>query len=152
MAESKVFVEFTGDAEGVTVAGRLTQQEIDRVAAKIDALRNPLNAMRQAWLNAFNITGAALKARQDIDGVGDSARKAKSEADSLAKTLKDLGKGAGVGLLVKQAQQYADTWTRSRNLMAAVGVEAQNLGATQDDLVRIATETRTALEPTVFLY
>jgi tape measure domain-containing protein len=152
VADNRVIVEFTGDVEGVTQAGRLTQQELDRISQVVNNLRNPLGRIRQAWIDAFNISGITQKAARDIDEVGNAANRSKGQANSLNQSLKDLAKGASIALLTRQVVQYADTWTRSRNLLAAVGIEAKNLTQTQDELVQIAQSTRTALEPTIFLY
>lgn len=146
----KVGVEFTGDATGVEQAGRETSQVISRVRQQLQDMQNPLAAMGRAWRDVFRINTSNTV--NQINNVDKSIVKTKGDTDSLSKSLKTLATGAGLGLLVRQAQDMADSWTRSRNLLAAVGVEAQNLGATQDDLVRIAKETRTALEPTIFLY
>lgn len=152
MAGNDPTIEFKGDASGVEAAGQTTQQVIENVRRKLQDLQNPLGAMARAWGQVFNVSGPAGRAAGDIEKVGNSAKKTKGEVDGLDLSLKKLGTGVGIGLVVRQAQQMADAWTRSRNLIAAVGVDAQDLAGVQMELVKIAQDTRTALEPTVFLY
>lgn len=148
-------VVFTGDTQGLEAAAQRTAQIIDGVRSKLQAQSNVLVGMAQLWAKALGAgasTNGLSNAERGIVSLGTKADQSRGQVDGLSKSMAKLGSGVALASLVKEVQDMADTWTRSGNLLAAVGVSYADLTARQHELAAMAMETRTALEPTVALY
>lgn len=152
MADDKAKVSFEGDASGVEQAAAQVNRVITDMRARLQAQQGSLNGFARAWAGAFGIPANGQQAKKFLDDLGTKADQTRGKVSGLDKTLAKLGTGAGLAILAKQTADMADVWTRSRNLLSATGIATSDLAAKQSELVGIAIQTRTALEPTVSLY
>lgn len=125
----------------------MADQAADRVVVQLEArTTNYLANMRNA--------------RRDFDGymasMGSSAERMEKRVSSAGNRMSSLlGRAIAaiaVGAAVKEARLLADTWTSTGNKLAAAGVETEQLGARQAQLVDLARETRTEYGQTADIY
>jgi tape measure domain-containing protein len=72
--------------------------------------------------------------------------------DALKSSLSGLAPALAAAFSAKAVTEYADAWTNGRNALAAAGVATSDLADRQNELVDLATETRTATETVISLY
>lgn len=86
--------------------------------------------------------------RRNLDDIGGSAGTAARGIQFLQRTLAVLGSG----LLLRELQQQADTYTLITNRLKLVTSGTENLAAINERLFESAQRTRTSYEATVDLY
>ena len=90
----------------------------------------------------------AEKAKQQIQGVSNVAKKTRKEANLLGNTLKSLG----TFLVAKKIMDYADAWTQINNRIRLVTNSASEQAEVQEKLFAISQRTRNEFEATALIY
>lgn len=90
----------------------------------------------------------AEKAKKQIQGVSNVAKKTRKEANLLGNTLKSLG----TFLVAKKIMDYADAWTQINNRIRLVTNSASEQAEVQEKLFAISQRTRNEFEATALIY
>ena len=67
-------------------------------------------------------------------------------------TVRDAIAAIGLGVVVRDVGELADTWRKVANTLSLAGIEAKDLAAVQSQIAQIAVDTRTDLESTAQLF
>jgi tape measure domain-containing protein len=114
--------------------------------AKIDKLTERLSAANRAMY------GSANRFQRDVDRINRKFESLGSGLGVATDRIRGYLAAIGVGLSIREVQQYADAWTNARNKLAAAGVAVGDLASRQNELADLANRTRTSFDATVDLY
>ncbi len=139
--------------------------------------RRDLEAIGSAGRKGFgDVEKAAARAEGDVDDLGESfeeivrdlqalGREAKAARDELmraadvekrfqsfGRTVRNVVAPLAAFFATREIVDYADTWTEAGNKIAAAAEISGRAARPLSDLNKIASETRSAFEPTVDLY
>lgn len=130
-------------------------EEIERLLVRVEANAVQFeNQMRK--INKI-LYGSQADTRRTLDQIKrDTAAAApqlfKPIGDSFKREMAGLTTALAATFSVQQIIQYADAWTAAGNKLAAAGVASGDLAERQEELVRIANDSRTGAQETIALY
>lgn len=108
-----------------------------------------------ATLRAKFDTSEILAGKKDLDGLSTSAEGAEKKVGGLTRGAAALGTALGgisAGLVAREVIQLTDAWQRAENQLRLVTNTTDELTAIQDQLMRVANETRSSFDATANLY
>lgn len=113
------------------------------MSANLQRFENSLDRANRAADRRFT----ALEKRAERAG-----QRVERSFDRMSGDVRSALATIGVGLALREVGEYADSWTRSGNKIAAAGVALDQVAATQSRLVDLANETRSSYDATADLY
>lgn len=130
-------------------------EEIERLIVRVEAnavaFENQIKKINRA------LYGGQAEVRKTLNQI---KRDTAAAAPQLFKPIGDSFKREMAGLAValaatfstQQIVKYADAWTAAGNKLAAAGVASGDLAERQEELVRVANDSRTGANETIALY
>lgn len=130
-------------------------EEIERLMVRVEANAVQFeNQMRK--INKI-LYGSQADTRRTLDQIKrDTAAAApqlfKPIGDGFKREMAGLATALAATFSTQQIIQYADAWTAAGNKLAAAGVASGDLAERQEELVRVANDSRTGAQETIALY
>lgn len=135
--------------------GGAMAEEIERLLVRVEAnavaFENQIKKINRA------LYGGQAEVRKTLnqikrDTVAAAPQLFKPIGDSFKREMAGLAVALAATFSTQQIVQYADAWTAAGNKLAAAGVASGDLAERQEELVRIANDSRTGAQETIALY
>lgn len=113
-------------------------------------LSTDFKAFERGMLKAHDIT--QRDARKIERRFGQMNKNIQASFNSTGAIVQRSIAALGLGLGTKEIISYADAWTRSRARIQVAGVALSDVGTKQEELLKIANDSRTSFESVVDIY
>ena len=130
-------------------------EEIERLLVRVEANAVQFeNQMRKINKVLYGSQAETRKTLSRIERDTSSASRTmfKPIGEGFKREMAGLATALAATFSAQQIVQYADAWTAAGNKLAAAGVASGELAERQEELVRVANDSRTGAQETIALY